>query len=138
MIVLADLVMSLDNILAVGGAAHNNIGLLLFGLALSIPLVLFGSTILTTALQRWPVLNYVGAGVLAWTAGRMVVHDTIIHHWLDAAHFPMLDNLLPSLGLAIVLGLGYRTHRKQQAANPAHADAHAPEVAAGDRPDTEA
>ncbi|MNS35034.1 Integral membrane protein TerC family protein [compost metagenome] len=106
-IIMADVVMSLDNVLAVGGAAHGDLRLLLFGLALSIPLVLFGSAFLTTALRRWPALAYIGSGVLAWTAGRMIVHDKVVHGWLAQANFPMLDNLLPSLATAVILGLGY-------------------------------
>lgn len=112
MIIVADLVMSLDNILAVGGAAHNHLGLMVFGLCLSIPLVLFGSSILTTALKRWPVLNYLGSAVLAWTAGSMIVHDAMVHPWVDRAQLPLLDSLLASLGVAVVLALGYRTARK--------------------------
>lgn len=112
MIVMADLVMSLDNILAVGGAAHSHLGLMIFGLCLSIPLVLFGSAILTTALKRWPVLSYLGSAVLAWTAGSMIVHDAMVHPWVNAAQLPRLDSILPSIGVAVVLALGYRSARK--------------------------
>lgn len=77
-IVAADVVMSLDNILAVGGAAHGNVWLLLFGLALSIPLVLGGSALVTGALRRWPALSAVGAGVLAVTAAQMLAGDPTI------------------------------------------------------------
>jgi predicted tellurium resistance membrane protein TerC len=91
----------------VGGAAHGDMRLLIFGLALSIPLVLFGSSFLTNVLRKWPVLGYVGSAVLTWTAGRMIVHDKVVHDWLAQANLPMLDNLLPSLGVTVVLGLGY-------------------------------
>jgi YjbE family integral membrane protein len=115
MIILADLVMSLDNILAVGGAAHNNMGLLLFGLGLSIPLVLFGSSLLTTLLKKWPALNYVGSGILAWTAGHMVVQDTIVEKWITSSHVTMLNTLVPAFGLVAVLGLGYWQGHKREA-----------------------
>ena len=74
-IVLADVVMSLDNILAVGGASHGDVELLLFGLALSMPLITFGSGFVAWALDRLPALIYLGAGVLAKVAGEMIGHD---------------------------------------------------------------
>lgn len=124
-IIMADVVMSLDNILAVGGAAHGDLRLLLFGLALSIPLVLFGSAFLTNMLRRWPALAYVGSGVLAFTAGRMIVHDKVVHGWLApaATSFPMIDTLLPSISVAMVLAAGYWFGRRKQEALPAPAEA---------------
>src|SRR5262245_39607108 len=74
-IVMADVVMSLDNILAVGGAAHGEIELLLSGLALSMPLITFGSGFVAWSLARLPVLLLAGAGVLAKGAGEMIGHD---------------------------------------------------------------
>jgi YjbE family integral membrane protein len=77
-IIAADVVMSLDNILAVGGAAHGNLWLLLFGLALSIPLLLVGSDLVARLLGRLPVLVYIGAIVLIITAVRMVFGDHVV------------------------------------------------------------
>lgn len=124
-IVMADLVMSLDNILAVGGASHGHLGLLAFGLVVSIPLVLFGSALLTNLLRRWPALGYVGAGVLAWTAGRMIVHDPFVHGVLTP--YPMLDAVLPSLGVFAVVAAGYRATLKQR-------EGRRPRGAGGDQP----
>jgi|GEM_PF-4423576 len=70
-IIMADVVMSLDNILAIAGVSHGNVGLLLFGLLLSMPLILFGSGLIANAINRLPWLALVGAGVLAWTGGAM-------------------------------------------------------------------
>ncbi|MEB3222871.1 MAG: TerC family protein [Candidatus Sericytochromatia bacterium] len=111
-IIVADAVMSLDNILAVGGASHGNLPLLLFGLALSIPIVLFGSQLLTTLLRRWPVLAYAGAGVLAWTAAEMVVHDAKIRPLLAATPLPRLDLVLIVLATAVTLALGWWSARR--------------------------
>ena len=86
-IVLADVVMSLDNILAVGGAAHGNVGLLLFGLFLSIPIILFGSVLVARMLGRFPILVYLGAFVLVHTAVSMVLEHDIVH---DRWHAPTL------------------------------------------------
>jgi YjbE family integral membrane protein len=83
-IILADVVMSLDNILAVGGAAHGSLGLLLFGLALSIPILLLGSELMARLIGRLPILNYVGAVVLIMTAIRMILEDEIIDDLHDA------------------------------------------------------
>lgn len=114
-IILADVVMSLDNVLAIGGAAHGNIGLLLFGLALSIPLVLFGSSMLTNLLKKWPVLSYVGSGVLAWTAGKMLTHDKVVHAWIERSGLTAVDDFLPIIGTAVVIGLGYFLgHKKEE------------------------
>jgi YjbE family integral membrane protein len=77
-IVLADVVMSLDNILAVGGAAHGNLALLLFGLALSMPIILFGSGLVAALMNRLPWLVYLGAAVLVYTGVEMILKDAII------------------------------------------------------------
>ncbi len=114
-IILADVVMSLDNILAVGGASHGNIALLLFGLALSIPIVLFGSQVLTTMLRRWPALAYLGSGVLAWTAAEMIVHDKRIGPIVESLHVPRIDLLFSATATVLVLGLGYLAARRMAA-----------------------
>jgi YjbE family integral membrane protein len=114
-IVLADLVMSLDNILAVGGASEGHLGLMLFGLCLSIPLVLFGSSLLATLLNRWPALAYIGAGVLAWTAGRMVVHDDTVNAWLRPLNIPFMEVLLPTLATAVVIAAGFMANKRKEA-----------------------
>ncbi len=77
-IILADVVMSLDNILAVGGAAHGHQGLLIFGLALSIPLLLLGSAVIARLMGRLPVLVYVGVVILVFTAVRMIFEDEYV------------------------------------------------------------
>ncbi|MDP9367938.1 MAG: TerC family protein [Chloroflexota bacterium] len=107
-IILADVVMSLDNILAVGGAAHGNLWLLLFGLALSIPIILFGSEIVARLLGRYPILVYVGAVVLILTAVGMILEDKLIHNVYEAS--AMETTLLSAVAAAVVILLG-RRHR---------------------------
>jgi len=104
-IVVADVVMSLDNVLAVGGAAHGNLLLMGLGLALSIPLVLGGSALVTQALHRWPVLNLLGAAILAGTAGQMIAHDALVTGWLAAAGLAALVPAAPALAAAAVAGV---------------------------------
>ena len=85
-IVVADAAMSLENVLGVGAAAHGDLPLLAFGLALSIPIVLFGSGIVVGLLERWPALVWVGAFALVWTAADMILEDPTLaarvpEHW---------------------------------------------------------
>ncbi|GGE23226.1 hypothetical protein GCM10011571_26650 [Marinithermofilum abyssi] len=78
-IIIADVVMSLDNVLAVAGAAHGDFFLVLFGLALSIPILMWGSKVVATLMNTLPWLTYVGAGILGYTAGQLLVEDPWIH-----------------------------------------------------------
>jgi YjbE family integral membrane protein len=74
-IAVADFIMSTDNILAIGGASGGDFGLILFGLGLSIPIIMFCAGWIARLMDRYPALVYVGAAVLGWTAGHMVVND---------------------------------------------------------------
>jgi YjbE family integral membrane protein len=78
-IVMADVVMSLDNILAVGAEAEGNLWLLFFGLALSIPILLLGSGLVAGMLGRFPILVYIGAIILVHTAIEMMLEDEVVH-----------------------------------------------------------
>jgi len=108
-IIMADVIMSLDNILAVGGAAHGNIWLLMFGLLLSIPILLFASGLVARMIHQYPVLNYIGAGVLALTAFRMFFHDPVVHDYI--ALDTWLQYTIIAAGTAIVLAYGYWMNR---------------------------
>jgi len=77
-IVIADLVMSLDNVIGIVAAAKGHFGLIAFGLCLSIPLIVFGSKIVLSVLHRFPVLVVAGAGLLGWLAGEIIVHDPLV------------------------------------------------------------
>jgi len=103
-IVIADLVMSLDNVIGVAAAAKGNVPLLVFGLVISIPLIIFGSTIILKLMNRFPVIITIGAGLLGWVAGEMVLTDPAIHDFVERHHY--LHNVLPALGAAVVVGLG--------------------------------
>jgi len=78
MIMFADLVMSTDNILAIAGASGGSKALVLFGLALSIPIVMFCSALIAMLMDRYPWVAYAGAGILGWTGGEMIGHDQAI------------------------------------------------------------
>ncbi len=74
-IIVADFVMSLDNVIGVAGAAHGSFLLLLFGLAVSIPLIVWSSQLIMQAMERWPVIVMFGAGLLGFVAGEMMFSD---------------------------------------------------------------
>jgi len=82
-ILIADLVMSLDNVIAVAAAAQGSVILLVLGLAISIPLVIFGATLLVKAMERYPVIITIGAGLIGFVAGEMLVADLALQPWLS-------------------------------------------------------
>jgi len=113
-ILIADLVMSLDNVIGVAAAARGNVVLLILGLAISIPLIVFGSTIILKLMNRFPVIITIGAALLGWVAGEMLITDPVLTGWI-AAHVPWMDVHLPLagkvswaqiLGAAFVVGAG--------------------------------
>lgn len=104
-IMFADLVMSTDNILAIAGASGGSKELVLFGLALSIPIVMFCSAIIAMMLDRYPWLAYVGAGILGWTGGEMIGHDhAIMAHIGETAHLWKWVFAAAAAGLVIAIG----------------------------------
>jgi YjbE family integral membrane protein len=82
-IVIADITMAVDNMLAVAGASHGNIFLLLFGLGLSIPFVVFTSNLLSMLMDKYPVIIYIGAGILGKVGGEMMITDPFVVQWLN-------------------------------------------------------
>jgi YjbE family integral membrane protein len=96
-ILIADLVMSLDNVVAVAAAAKGSILLLVLGLAISIPLVIFGATILMKLMERYPIIVIVGAALIGSVAGELLVTDPILLDWVKA-NVPWLEIHLPFVG----------------------------------------
>jgi len=105
-ILVADLVMSLDNVIAVAAAAGDSVTLLILGLAISIPLVIFGSTLLMKVMERFPVIITAGGALLGFVAGEMAVSDPALRDWMGA-NFQMLDAkpTLAGIHLDIIAGL---------------------------------
>jgi YjbE family integral membrane protein len=109
-IVIADAVMGLDNVLAVAGAAHGSYVLVVVGLLISVPIVVWGSTMVLKLVDRFPVIVYVGAGVLVWTSVKMITGEPILRPWLDAA--PQLV-VLAFVAIPVVLWIGFvKNHRR--------------------------
>jgi YjbE family integral membrane protein len=116
-ILIADLVMSLDNVIGVAAAAKGSISLLIIGLALSIPLVVFGATILMKLMQRFPVIIVIGAGLLGWVAGDMASTDPVVKDWVDA-HAAWLHWAAPVAGAIFVVALGKWIASQREHAKP--------------------
>lgn len=82
-IAIADAVMSLDNVLAIAAAARGHFELFVFGLLLTIPLIIFGARMLSSVLERFPILIWLGAALLGWIAGEMLLSDMAVMQWLQ-------------------------------------------------------
>jgi len=87
-IVIADAIMGIDNVLGVAGAAQGSFDLVVIGLLISIPIVVFGSTLVLRLVERFPVIMYIGAAVLAFTAGKMVVNEKLLGEWFRPGGTP--------------------------------------------------
>ncbi len=127
-IAIADAVMSLDNVLAISAASHGNIWLFSFGLLLSIPLIIFGSQLITSIIERFPVFIWIGAALLGWIAGEMIVQDTAIVNWAKGAlpsllgpntdvpgligPLPWVEYVAQAVGAATVVAVAYVLRRK--------------------------
>jgi YjbE family integral membrane protein len=81
-IIVADAVMGMDNVLGVAGAAHGDFMLVVLGLLISVPIMVLGSTLILKWVERYPVIIYIGAGVLAWTAAKMISNEPLIQEYL--------------------------------------------------------
>jgi YjbE family integral membrane protein len=104
-ILVADFVMSLDNVVAVAAASKDSLLLLIFGLAITIPLIIFSSTILLKLMDRFPVIITLGAGLLGYVAGDMLTTDPATRGWVNA-QAAWLHYAVPILGALFVVGLG--------------------------------
>ncbi len=112
-ILVADFVMSIDNVVAVAAASKGSLTLLMIGLALSIPLVVFTSTLLLKLMTRWPIIIVLGAALLGWVAGEMAVSDVISAPWVEA-RAPWLHTAVPAACALLVVVLGkWLAARKQ-------------------------
>ena len=111
-IVVADAVMGLDNVLAVAGAAHGSILLVVLGLLISIPIVVWGSTLILHWIERVPSILYIGGAVLAWTAAKMILGEPLVEAQLAAR--PGFVTAVYVAVIGGVLGLAWAQNRKAQ------------------------
>ena len=101
-ILIADAVMSLDNVVAIAGAARGSIVLLAVGIAFSIPLVISGSALMLKLIERFPVVVQLGAALIGWVAGDMIAAESALKPWLDV-QLPAAAVLFPLIGIAAAL-----------------------------------
>jgi YjbE family integral membrane protein len=114
-ILIADLVMSLDNVIAVAAAAGGHWGLMIVGLAISIPIVIFGATLLVKLMERYPVIITIGAALIGFVAGEMAWEDIAIAEWTSP--YPPSMKYIPALFFAgLVVVWGQLLARRAQAA----------------------
>ena len=111
-IVIADAVMGLDNVLAVAGAAKGSFLLVVLGLLISIPIVVWGSTLILKWVERFPIIIYIGAAVLAWTAAAMVTTEPLVKDFLAGEQAMKLAIYVLIMGG--VLGGGYLVNRRRR------------------------
>ena len=114
-ILIADLVMSLDNVIAVAAAAKGSLLLLIIGLGISIPLVVFGSTLLLGLMERFPIIITIGAALLGWVAGEMMISDPVVKGWIDA-NAAWLHYAGPAAGAAAVVVVGKLLAKRREEA----------------------
>lgn len=108
-IVIADAAMGLDNVLAVAGASHGSFFMVVLGLLISIPIVVWGSTLVIKAIERFPVIIYLGSGAIAYTAATMIIDEPFLHRFF--VHNPVLEW---SLILVVVMGVILTGKRRKQ------------------------
>lgn len=115
-IIIADTVMSLDNVLAVAGAAHGSFILVVLGLLISVPIIIWGSSLFIKLADRFPIIIYLGGGVLAWTSAKMITDEKLLQQWMDE---PLLKWGIIILIVAGVLAAGTMKNRKAAATEDA-------------------
>ena len=132
-ILVADLVMSLDNVIAVAAAAGGSVVLLILGLAISIPLVIFGATLLIKLMDRFPVIITIGGGLIGWVAGEMLVTDSALQGFLSGLGLQYrgdkpfvgdisLELVAGAIGVVIVVAAGLWLAKRKQAQSTASSE----------------
>lgn len=108
-IIIADAVMSLDNVLALAGAAHGSFFAIFIGVLVSIPIIVFASQLILKGMEKFPIIVYIGSGILAWTAGGMIVEEPALEKvMLNDFHF-----LVPTAITVLSLGIGYLLSKRK-------------------------
>jgi YjbE family integral membrane protein len=117
-IVVADAVMSIDNVIGIAGAAEqadpsHRMALVVFGLLVSVPVIVWGSTLVLKLLDRFPLIVTFGAAMLGWIAGGLIVNDPVSESWAES--LPHIDTIGAIVGAVFVVALGYLLQRRRRA-----------------------
>jgi YjbE family integral membrane protein len=115
-VAVADIVMSLDNVVAIAAVAKGNWLLLSLGLAISIPLIVVGAALITMVFERWPILVWAGAGLLGWLAGDLLISDPAVVERIGEEAAERYDLWAAAAGALFVVAIGYARKRMQEAA----------------------
>jgi YjbE family integral membrane protein len=103
-IIVADAAMGIDNVIAVAGAAESHIGLVIIGLLITVPIIVWGSTLFIKLIERYPVIIYAGSAILAYTAAKMIIDEPFIHKYFEDS--PVLKYSVIAVIIVAVLVLG--------------------------------
>ena len=114
-IAVADLVMSLDNVVAIAAAANGSWPLIIIGLTVSIPMIVFGAQLVILLLEKFPWLVWAGAGLLGWVAGELVLDEPTLSGAFHAVPNAVAHFGVPALGAALVLALGWFLRKREHA-----------------------
>lgn len=109
-IVVADALMGMDNVLGIAGAAKGHLGLVIIGLLISVPLIVWGSTLILRLIKRFPIIIFIGAGAIAWTAARMITQDILVKPWFDA--HDAMRWVVDAVVVFSVIGIGWWLQRR--------------------------
>ena len=115
-IVIADGVMGIDNVIGVAGLAHGNMTLIIIGILITIPIVIWGSTAFIKLIERYPVIVYFGGGILAWTAGGMIAGDVVFEKYFSG--IPHIGSMVSFATLLVVMFVSWM-HNRKKAIRPA-------------------
>lgn len=115
-IIVADALMGMDNVLAIAGASKGHLSLVIIGLLISVPLVVWGSTLILKLIDRFPIIMYIGAGAIAFTAGRMISHDFWLSDWFDAHGW--VKYVLDVVLVAGICGGGWLVQQRRDRTHP--------------------
>lgn len=109
-IVIADGIMGIDNVMGVAGAAHGNIILVIIGMLITVPIIIWGSTLFIKLIEKYPIIIYLGGAVLAWTSGSMLTGDPLIASVFENNKFKLFINIFLVI---IVLGIAWFKNKKK-------------------------
>ncbi|CAH0134446.1 hypothetical protein SRABI134_00370 [Peribacillus sp. Bi134] len=115
-IIIADALMGLDNVLAVAGASHGNFTLVVIGLLVSIPVVMYGSTLILKLIERFPFIIIIGAGILGWTASKMIVAEPFMHDYFANPFIKYGFEAIVVIGI-LVAGISRQKNIEKEKAN---------------------
>lgn len=115
-IIIADALMGLDNVLAVAGASHGNFALVVIGLLVSIPVVMYGSTLILKLIERFPFIIIIGAGILGWTASKMIVAEPFMHDYFANPFIKYGFEAIVVIGI-LVAGISRQKNIEKEKAN---------------------